>query len=270
MWYLCFSVMPCGWPHQFGWPGHRGTGNDTKIEMSCTCGLLNGVVVFSVVKAVWKGDVVSVMLMCHVMTEDVCLWWWFIDLWSGHNWIFLWFLQSRLRGGGSDVSLHPVPAFCHTWGEAASKDRLNLISVCCTGPFKSCLRRMQSKSRHPLPRSGASVMWVCMLSTIFVFGHFELYWLKNRRQLKAVVVSRLLFSAIGKHQTPHVPDLESGGCLMFCFMFFSCTWISTKLSLICGCWNDASAEQSSKPCDGDDVMWWLWLCMWWSCVASEI
>ena len=39
--------------------------------MSRTCGLLNGVVVFSVVKAVWKGDVVSVMLMCHVMTEDV-------------------------------------------------------------------------------------------------------------------------------------------------------------------------------------------------------
>ena len=49
-----------------------------------------------------------------------------------------------------------------------------------------------------------------MLSTIFVFGHFELYWLKNRRQLTAVVLSRLLFSAIGKQQTPHLLDFEGG------------------------------------------------------------
>jgi len=43
----------------------------TRIMMLHTCGLLDGVVVFAVVKAVLQGNVVSVMVMCHVMTEDV-------------------------------------------------------------------------------------------------------------------------------------------------------------------------------------------------------
>ena len=43
----------------------------TRIMMLHTCGLLDVVVVFAVVKAVLQGDVVSVMVMCHVMTEDV-------------------------------------------------------------------------------------------------------------------------------------------------------------------------------------------------------
>ena len=43
----------------------------TRIMMLHTCGLLDVVVVFVVVKAVLQGNVVSVMVMCHVMTEDV-------------------------------------------------------------------------------------------------------------------------------------------------------------------------------------------------------